>query len=76
LLINLKKFIAYTFIGSLSWSFALGYIGTKLGPNWGIIQVYFHILDIIVEIAILGIIVYLIYKYVGKSKLKSVTRRN
>jgi membrane protein DedA with SNARE-associated domain len=67
---DIKKFMAYTFIGSLPWSFALGYIGTKLGPNWGIIQGYFHILDIIIEIGILGIIIYLIYKYVGKSKLK------
>jgi len=73
---NFKKFMAYTFIGSLPWSFALGYIGIKLGPNWGLIQGYFHILDIIVEIGILGIILYLIYKSFGKSKLKNITRRN
>jgi membrane protein DedA with SNARE-associated domain len=72
---DLKKFITYTFIGSLPWCFALGYIGTKLGPNWGIIQGYFHILDIIVEIVIFGIIVYLIYKYVEKSKLNNIKRR-
>ena len=72
---DLKKFMTYTFIGSLPWCFALGYIGTKLGPNWGIIQGYFHILDIIVEIGILVIIVYLIYKYVDKSKLNNIKRR-
>ena len=66
---NLKKFITYTFIGSLPWCFALGYFGIKLGQNWGIIEGYFHILDIIIEIGILGIILYLIYKYAGKSKL-------
>jgi len=60
---DLKKFAVYTFIGSLPWTFALGYIGIKLGPNWGIIQGYFHILDIIVGIGLLGIIGYLIYKY-------------
>jgi membrane protein DedA with SNARE-associated domain len=74
---DLKKFILYTFIGSLPWSFALGYIGTQLGPNWGVIQGYFHILDIIVEIGILGIIAYIIYKYSGISmKLKDLIRRN
>ena len=74
---DLKKFILYTFIGSLLWSFALGYFGTQLGPNWGIIQGYFHILDIIVEIGILGIIVYLIYKYARNSmKHEDITRRN
>ncbi len=64
---DLKKFAVYTFIGSLPWTFALGYIGIKLGPNWGIIQSYFHILDILVGIGLLGIIGYLIYKYVIKS---------
>jgi membrane protein DedA with SNARE-associated domain len=64
---DLKKFMTYTFIGSLPWSFALGYIGTQLGPNWSMIQGYFHILDIIIGIGIIGIIIYLIYKYMGKS---------
>jgi membrane protein DedA with SNARE-associated domain len=73
---DLKKFMVYTFIGSLPWSFLLGYIGTKLGPNWGVIQGYFHILDIIVEIGILGVIAYLIYKYVKIYKLKDITGRN
>jgi membrane protein DedA with SNARE-associated domain len=73
---DLKKFMAYTFIGSLPWSFALGYIGTQLGPNWGIIQGYFHILDIIIGVGILGIIIYLIYKYAGKSVKMKLIRRN
>jgi len=60
---DLKKFAVYAFIGSLPWTFALGCIGIKLGLNWGIIQGYFHILDIIVGIGLLGIIGYLIYKY-------------
>ena len=72
---DLKKFITYTFIGSLPWCFALGYFGIKLGQNWGIIEGYFHILDIIIEIGILGIILYLIYKYAGKSKLNDIKRR-
>lgn len=60
---DLKKFIIYTFIGSLPWTFALGYIGVQLGPNWEIIRSYFHILDILVFIGILGVIGYLVYKY-------------
>lgn len=65
---DIKKFILYTFIGSLPWSFVLGYIGVQLGPNWEIIRGYFHTLDIIVAIGLLGIIGYLIYKYKGKSR--------
>ena len=73
---DLKKFMTYTFIGSLPWSFALGYIGTQLGPNWSIIQGYFHILDIIIGIGIIGIIIYLIYSYAGKSMKMKYIRRN
>lgn len=65
---DLKKFIVYTFIGSLPWCFVLGYIGVQLGPNWEIIQAYFHILDIVVAIGLLAIIGYMIYRY----KLKSL----
>ena len=60
---DLKKFIVYTFLGSLPWTFALGYIGVQLGPHWDIIKGYFHILDIIVVIGIIGVLTYLIYKY-------------
>lgn len=60
---DLKKFIIYTFIGSLPWCFALGYIGVLLGPQWELIKSYFHILDIIVAIGFVAFVAYLIYKY-------------
>ena len=60
---DIKKFIIYTFIGSLPWVFALGYIGVLLGPHWDLIVSYFHILDIVVIIGIIGFIAYVIYKY-------------
>ncbi len=65
---DLKKFIIYTFIGSLPWTFALGYIGVQLGDSWDIIRGYFHILDIIVVIGIIGVLAYLIYKYRNRSE--------
>ena len=60
---DIKKFIIYTFIGSLPWTFALGYIGVLLGPHWDLIKSYFHILDIVVIIGIIGFLAYVIYKY-------------
>lgn len=39
---NMPKFIAYTFIGSLIWCYLLAYAGMKLGENWVGLQVYFH----------------------------------
>jgi len=68
---DLKKFIIYTFLGSLPWTFALGYVGFILGPNWNIIRSYFHILDIIIIIGIIVLISYLIYKYKIRSKDKN-----
>jgi membrane protein DedA with SNARE-associated domain len=68
---DLKKFSLYTFIGSLPWSFILAYIGVQLGPNWDLIESYFHIMDIGVFIGILGLIVYLILSYRSKSKTTS-----
>ncbi|MDD3985631.1 MAG: DedA family protein [Methanobacterium sp.] len=64
---DIKKFIIYTFIGSLPWTFALGYIGFSLGPHWELIESYFHILDIIVLIGVIGLIVYYINKYKYKN---------
>ena len=60
---DIKKFAIYTFLGSLPWTFALGYIGVQLGPHWELIKGYFHILDVIVAIGLAGFIAYLVYKY-------------
>ena len=39
---NMPKFIAYTFVGSLIWCFALAYVGMKFGENWVMLEAYFH----------------------------------
>jgi len=60
---DIKKFVMYTFLGSLPWAFALGYIGTQLGPRWSIIEGYFRYLDIVVIVAIVAVLIYVVYKY-------------
>lgn len=60
---DLKKFITYTFLGSLPWCFVLGYLGVQLGPRWDTIKGYFHVLDIIVILGIICFFTYLIYKH-------------
>lgn len=65
---DLKKFITYTFLGSLPWCFALGYLGIILGPNWNTIESYFRYLDIIVVLGIIAAVVYLVYKYWYKKR--------
>ncbi len=53
---NLKKFIAYTFLGALPWNLGLTYLGVALGENWKSLEVYFRKFDyIILVILIIGI---------------------
>ena len=39
---NMTKFIAYTFVGSLIWCYLLAFAGFKMGENWESLKVYFH----------------------------------
>jgi membrane protein DedA with SNARE-associated domain len=55
---DLKKLIAFSFIGSLPWCFALAYVGFSLGPFWNKIIGFFNGLDIIVIAAIVLVALY------------------
>jgi membrane protein DedA with SNARE-associated domain len=60
--VNFKKFVLFTFIGSIPWSFAFTYAGYKLGQNWTELSKYIDLL-IYPTIIILAIpIVKFIYK--------------
>lgn len=56
---DFKKFLVYTFLGSLPWSLLLTYIGLKLGQNWKAIEPWFHRLDVVVALGIAAVIFYL-----------------
>ena len=60
---SLKKFIIYTFIGTLPFAVTLGYLGVQLGVNWHIIQEYLDTWDIIIVAAVfIAVLIYIIYK--------------
>ncbi|MGB9980592.1 DedA family protein [Methanobacterium sp.] len=60
---SLKKFIIYTFIGTLPFAVTLGYLGVQLGIKWPIIKEYLDTWDILIVIAVfIGILAYIIYK--------------
>lgn len=50
---NFAKFVIYSFLGSLPWSFGLAYLGLVLGDHWDTLGVYFHKFDFAIGIAIL-----------------------
>jgi len=56
---NLKKFIVYTFAGSLIWNTMLTYVGIKLGEEWTSIRQYSSYIDVVVIAgAIIAIIIF------------------
>jgi membrane protein DedA with SNARE-associated domain len=67
---DLKKFIIYTFLGSLPWCFVLGYVGVLMGPQWETIKDYMHVFDVIVAIGVVVFLAYLIYHYRGKEHIE------
>jgi membrane protein DedA with SNARE-associated domain len=60
---DIKKFTLYTTLGCLPWTLVLAYLGVILGQNWSILTNYFHILDVILVIAIIALILYWVYKF-------------
>jgi len=51
---NLWRFNLYTFVGSLIWCCALGWIGMKLGEHWNTLGTYFHRFDAIIGIVLVA----------------------
>ena len=60
------KFTLYTVVGCVPWVFMLGWVGEKVGQNWKHIQGYMHYVDYVVLIAILGLIVWLVVRWLRR----------
>ncbi|SHO46186.1 SNARE associated Golgi protein-like protein [Nitrosotalea sinensis] len=63
---NLKKFSAYTFVGSLAWSAMLTYVGMALGEQWTKIRHYSDYIDGAVIVGIIIIAIIIAKKKIGK----------
>lgn len=72
--VNFLKFIIYTFIGCLPWSFALGYVGFWLGNRWTQIEHYFRQFDIIIIVMLLIGIGWFAYHKLKKKKYTSIIK--
>ena len=51
---NVLRFHAFTFLGSLPWCYALAYAGMKLGGRWTDLRQYFHRFDAVIGIVIIA----------------------
>ncbi len=62
------KFVIYTTIGSIPWTFAFTYIGYSLGNNWTVITKFITKLKIPIKILIILLIVSYIIKKILETK--------
>lgn len=66
-----SKFVLYTFLGSLPWSFVLAYAGIIMGKNWSGLEIYFRKFDW--AIGIVGILAFswFVYKKFKNNKIQT-----
>ena len=56
---DMKRFIGYTFAGSLPWCLGLAYVGMVMGERWPTLKSYFHKFDLLIgAVIVVGIVWY------------------
>jgi len=63
-----KRFVLYTFAGSLIWNILLVYAGIQLGENWKNIDRYSPVLDVIAAAVAVGLIIWFV---LGSKRFKN-----
>ncbi len=60
---DMTRFIAYTFAGSLPWCLGLAYIGMVMGERWPTLRGYFHKFDLLIGAVIVAGIVWYVRRH-------------
>ncbi len=60
---EMKRFILYTFAGSLPWCLGLAYVGMVMGEKWPILREYFHKFDLLIGAVIVAAIVWYVRRH-------------
>ena len=64
---NLKRFVIYTFLGSLPWCIGLAFVGQKLGEQWDknpTLKTLFHRFDFVIGIVIVLAAVWWVWRHI------------
>lgn len=61
-----RKFVIFTFLGSLTWSTIMIYVGVNLGNRWRELYVYYRKFEIVVIAAFVGLAVFYISHKIRK----------
>ena len=65
---NLKRFVIYTFAGSLPWCLGLAYVGQKLGQKWNqddTLKTWFHRFDFLIGILAVLVVGWWVWRHIG-----------
>jgi membrane protein DedA with SNARE-associated domain len=68
---NLKRFVIYTFLGSLPWCLGLAYVGQVLGEQWDkneTLKSWFHRFDFVIGLIILAGVVWWVWRHIKHSR--------
>ena len=66
------KFLVYTTLGSIPWTFIFVYVGYSLGNNWVIVSKYISKLKLPIRILLLSIIISYFYKKIRHKKKNKI----
>jgi membrane protein DedA with SNARE-associated domain len=69
---RMSTFVLYTFVGSYIWSWALAWIGMKLGEHWDGLKVYFHRFDAAIGMVLIIAITWYVRRHIGLMKKDAV----
>lgn len=64
--LSFKKFLLYTTLGSIPWTFAFVYVGYALGNNWTILSDITSKIKIPIRILLLALVISFVYKKIKK----------
>ncbi|MGH9928693.1 MAG: DedA family protein [Pyrinomonadaceae bacterium] len=68
---NVKRFIIYTFAGSLPWCLGLAYVGQLLGEQWDkneTLKTWFHRFDFVIGIIGVAVVVWWVWRHLRNSR--------
>lgn len=65
---NFGKFLLFTLLGSLPWTFALAFVGYKFGTQLAALSTAFHGVDVVILVVIVGAVAYYVYHHIKKDR--------
>jgi membrane protein DedA with SNARE-associated domain len=71
---DLRKFVVFTFLGSLPWCFILAYAGYKLGQHWRDVGSALHRYDLVVGVAIVALVAWFLYRHLQRPQNREESR--